>query len=55
MSDIEMRAHLLTVEYLRIAYQTKQLPYPLSAEVYVCNYKTQYAYILSALKASPKF
>ncbi len=50
MSDIETRAHLLTVEYLRIAIENGVLKPPLLPEVYAHAYKQNYQRILAELK-----
>jgi hypothetical protein len=50
MTDIEMRAHLLTIEYLRLLVDGGRIQPTTTPEVYALNYKQNYQRILAELK-----
>lgn len=50
MTDIEMRAHLLTIEYLRLLADAGRIQPSVTPEVYALNYKQNYQRILAELK-----
>lgn len=52
MSDIEMRAHLITIEYLRFQASVDKIGHLTTPEVYAQNYKKYYDRIISELKKS---
>ena len=50
MTDIEMRAHLLTIEFLRLKASGNQISTMASAEAYAKEYKRNYQLILLELR-----
>lgn len=50
MSDIEMRAHLLTVEYLRFQASVNKIGHLTTPEVYAHIYKNYYNRIIAELR-----
>ncbi len=52
MTEIELRANLIAIEYLRMAYASGQLQKPMSMEAYIKDFKIYYDRALFTLQRS---